>query len=89
VNCQLFAEHNEILADELQRARKISHGRCHLWLINLALEPSDVVSDAHRNGKYGLMALAHLAALGPRETTQALEIAEANNSPKKFLDAFR
>jgi Rrf2 family protein len=38
-------------------------------------------------GKYGLKALAHLAALGPGETTQAVEIAKANNIPKKFLDA--
>jgi Rrf2 family protein len=38
-------------------------------------------------GKYGLKALAHLAALKPGETTQAVEIAKANNIPKKFLDA--
>lgn len=38
-------------------------------------------------GKYGLKALAHLATLQPGETTQAIEIAEAQNIPKKFLDA--
>ncbi len=38
-------------------------------------------------GKYSLKALTHLAALKPGETTQAIEIAEANNIPKKFLDA--
>ena len=38
-------------------------------------------------GKYSLKALTHLAALEPGETTQAIEIAEANNIPKKFLDA--
>jgi Rrf2 family protein len=38
-------------------------------------------------GKYSLKALTHLAALEPGETTQAVEIAEANNIPKKFLDA--
>jgi Rrf2 family protein len=38
-------------------------------------------------GKYSLKALTHLAALEPGETTQALEIAETNNIPKKFLDA--
>lgn len=38
-------------------------------------------------GKYGLKALAHLATLQPGETTQANEIAEAHNIPKKFLDA--
>jgi Rrf2 family protein len=38
-------------------------------------------------GKYGLKALAHLATFEPGETTQAVEIAEANNIPKKFLDA--
>jgi Rrf2 family protein len=38
-------------------------------------------------GKYSLKALTHLAALAPGETTQAAEIAEANNIPKKFLDA--
>lgn len=37
--------------------------------------------------KYGLKALAHLATLQPGETTQAIEIAEAHNIPKKFLDA--
>jgi Rrf2 family protein len=38
-------------------------------------------------GKYGLKALAHLAALKPGATTRAVEIAKANNIPKKFLDA--
>lgn len=38
-------------------------------------------------GKYSLKALAHLAALAPGQTTQAIDIAEANNIPKKFLDA--
>ena len=38
-------------------------------------------------GKYGLKALVHLASLAPGQTAQSLEIAEANNIPKKFLDA--
>jgi Rrf2 family protein len=38
-------------------------------------------------GKYGLKALAHLAGLEPGATTQAIEIADAHNIPKKFLDA--
>jgi Rrf2 family protein len=38
-------------------------------------------------GKYSLKALAHLATLEPGTTTQAADIAEANNIPKKFLDA--
>ncbi len=38
-------------------------------------------------GKYSLKALAHLAALAPGATAQAIDIAEANNIPKKFLDA--
>jgi len=38
-------------------------------------------------GKYGLKALVHLATLQAGETTQASEIAEAHNIPKKFLDA--
>jgi Rrf2 family protein len=38
-------------------------------------------------GKYSLKALAHLAGLEPGATTQATDIAEANNIPKKFLDA--
>jgi len=38
-------------------------------------------------GKYSLKALAYLAGLEPGATTQAIEIAEANNIPKKFLDA--
>jgi Rrf2 family protein len=38
-------------------------------------------------GKYSLKALAHLATLAPGATAQAIDIAEANNIPKKFLDA--
>ncbi len=38
-------------------------------------------------GKYGLKALAYLAALDAGATTQALDIADANDIPKKFLDA--
>ena len=38
-------------------------------------------------GKYSLKALAHLATLKPGTTTQAIDIAEAHNIPKKFLDA--
>jgi len=38
-------------------------------------------------GKYGLKALVHLSTLEPGETTQAFDIADANNIPKKFLDA--
>ncbi|MGP0092096.1 MAG: RrF2 family transcriptional regulator [Xanthobacteraceae bacterium] len=38
-------------------------------------------------GKYGLKALVHLASLSPGETTQAVDIADSNNIPKKFLDA--
>jgi Rrf2 family protein len=38
-------------------------------------------------GKYSLKALAHLATLEPGATAQAIDIAEANNIPKKFLDA--
>jgi Rrf2 family protein len=38
-------------------------------------------------GKYSLKALAHLATLAPGVTTQAMDIAEAHNIPKKFLDA--
>jgi Rrf2 family protein len=37
-------------------------------------------------GKYGLKALIYLARLKPGETTQAIDIAEANSIPKKFLD---
>jgi Rrf2 family protein len=37
-------------------------------------------------GKYGLKAIAHLATLAPGATTQAVDIAEANNIPKKFLN---
>jgi Rrf2 family protein len=38
-------------------------------------------------GKYGLKALAHLATLEPGQTIQAMDIADANSIPKKFLDA--
>ena len=38
-------------------------------------------------GKYGLKALVHLASLPPGETTQAIDVADSNNIPKKFLDA--
>jgi Rrf2 family protein len=38
-------------------------------------------------GKYGLKAIVHLANLQPGATTQAVEIADAHNIPKKFLDA--
>src|SRR5579863_4380966 len=38
-------------------------------------------------GKYGLKALVHLSSLATGETAQAIDIAEANNIPKKFLDA--
>jgi Rrf2 family protein len=38
-------------------------------------------------GKYGLKALVHLAALSPGRSIQCQEIAQANNVPKKFLDA--
>lgn len=38
-------------------------------------------------GKYSLKALAHLATLQPGEVIPGADIAEANNIPKKFLDA--
>ncbi|THD52349.1 MAG: Rrf2 family transcriptional regulator [Bradyrhizobium sp.] len=38
-------------------------------------------------GKYGLKAVAHLAGLKPAAMAQATDISEANNIPKKFLDA--
>ena len=38
-------------------------------------------------GKYGLKALVHLAGLPSGQTAQSVEIATANNIPKKFLDA--
>lgn len=37
-------------------------------------------------GKYALKALAYLATLQPGQTRQAVEVARANNIPKKFLD---
>jgi Rrf2 family protein len=38
-------------------------------------------------GKYGLKAVIHLSCLPKGETAQCVDIAEANNIPKKFLDA--
>ena len=38
-------------------------------------------------GKYSLKALVYLATLAPDATSQAVDIAAANNIPKKFLDA--
>lgn len=38
-------------------------------------------------GKYGLKAVVHLAGMEPGVSTQSTEIAEANDIPKKFLDA--
>jgi len=38
-------------------------------------------------GKYGLKALMHLSSVPPGKTVQAVDIAAANNIPKKFLDA--
>jgi Rrf2 family protein len=38
-------------------------------------------------GKYGLKALAYLARLRPGQSARAIEIASADNIPKKFLDA--
>ena len=38
-------------------------------------------------GKYGLKALMHLGSVPPGKTVLAVDIAEANNIPKKFLDA--
>lgn len=40
-----------------------------------------------KKGKYGLKALAHLAALPPGESAFVAEIAVRNNISKKFLDA--
>jgi Rrf2 family protein len=40
-----------------------------------------------RKGKYGLKALVHLACLEPGEVALVNTIAEANNIPKKFLEA--
>ena len=40
-----------------------------------------------RKGKYGLKALVHLASLDPGEVPLVNTIAEANNIPKKFLEA--
>lgn len=38
-------------------------------------------------GKYGLKALVHLAQLPPGQLVLVAAVAEANNIPKKFLDA--
>ena len=38
-------------------------------------------------GKYGLKALMHLSSVPPGKTEQAIDIAQANNIPKRFLDA--
>jgi len=38
-------------------------------------------------GKYGLKALMHLGSVPPGKTVQAIEIANTNDIPKKFLDA--
>ena len=40
-----------------------------------------------RKGKYGLKALVHLAGLPEGQLAFVTDIAEANNIPKKFLDA--
>lgn len=40
-----------------------------------------------RKGKYGLKALVHLATLKPGQVALVNTIAEANNIPKKFLEA--
>ena len=40
-----------------------------------------------RKGKYGLKALVHLAGLPEGQLAFVTDIAEANNVPKKFLDA--
>jgi Rrf2 family protein len=51
---------------------------------------SESISEAKMltaKGKYGLKALVHLATLPPGTTTQAVDIADTNNIPKKFLDA--
>jgi Rrf2 family protein len=38
-------------------------------------------------GKYGLKALVHMSQMQPGQLALATEMAEANNIPKKFLDA--
>lgn len=40
-----------------------------------------------KKGKYGLKAMVFLAGLKPGESIQVADIAQANNIPKKFLDA--
>ena len=56
-------------------------------LVIARLRPASRPNMLTAKGKYSLKALTHLAALEPGETTQAIEIAESNNIPKKFLDA--
>jgi Rrf2 family protein len=58
-----------------------------IYRLNLERDRQNLPDMLTAKGKYSLKALTHLAALGPGETTQAAEIAEANNIPKKFLDA--
>src|SRR5271163_4596111 len=60
----------------------------HRFVRNIRL-PADTVRDnmLTAKGKYGLKALVHLASLPKGETSQSVDIAEANNIPKKFLDA--
>jgi Rrf2 family protein len=54
----------------------------------LSLPPATRMTDMlTAKGKYGLKALAHLATLEPGGIAQAMDIAGANNIPKKFLDA--
>ena len=38
-------------------------------------------------GKYGLKALLHLSSVPQGKAVQAIDVAETNNIPKKFLDA--
>ena len=40
-----------------------------------------------KKGKYGLKALVHLARMKPGQVALVTTIAEANNIPKKFLEA--
>jgi Rrf2 family protein len=58
-----------------------------LVIITLAPTYNDQEKMLTAKGKYGLKALVYLATLAPGNTSQALDIAEANNIPKKFLDA--
>jgi Rrf2 family protein len=62
-------------------------------LVGRSLQPAPHSARSDRDkmltakGKYGLKALVHLASLPKGETAQSVDIAEANNIPKKFLDA--